>query len=182
MPLRFSSLVLILLFSLFLLGACAPAAAPGGKTVPTSVSGEKVTPTYTPDGLGTTTGAPTHTPAAQNTPYDAAVVVLRRTGGFAGRVQEWQIFADGRLLVNGKESMRLERAQVADLLDKIQGSGFFALEKDSYSSGTCNDCYLFTLTVQDGRTARQVAVEETSAEQAGLDGVIQAVQELADGK
>ena len=182
MSLRISSLTLILLFSLFFLESCAPAAAPGEKTGPTSVSGGKVPPTDSPDALGTSTGTPTRTPAAQNTPYTEAVVVLRRTGGFAGRVQEWQIFADGRLLVNGKESMRLEPAQVADLLDKIQGSGFFALEKDSYSSGTCNDCYLFTLTVQDGRTARQVAVEETSAEQAGISGIIQAVQELADGK
>lgn len=179
MTLRLPYHILILSICLFLLGACAPAAAAGITPVPTSTSGAKIVPTMPPGNTETPTSTP---PAVQDTPFDKAVVVLRRTGGIAGRVQEWQFFSDGRLLVNGKESMRLEPAQVAKLLEVIQAGGFYALEKDSYISGTCNDCYLFTLTVQDGRGVRQVSVEETSAEQTGLNRIIQAVQDLAEGK
>lgn len=177
MPLRFHFLTLTListfLFSLSFLAACAPAAAPGGKAGPTSASDGQLTPTDTPEKRVSPTA---------DIPFDGAVVVLRQTGGFAGRVQEWQIFADGRLLVNGKESIRLEPVQVENLLKEIQASGFYDLDKDSYISGACNDCYLFTLTVQDGRIVRQVAVEETSADQTGMKRIIQAVQKLVNGK
>jgi hypothetical protein len=90
----------------------------------------------------------------------SAVVVLRRTGGFAGVNDEYTIYTDGNIsLPKGKET-QVSSEDVVQLLDKIQELGFFEMEASYGKLSKCNDCFNYSLSVDwDGQQKTVTAVE-----------------------
>jgi len=92
-----------------------------------------------------------------------AVIVLERSGGFAGTTEKYTIYPDGRVVApNGEESMMAEE-DVNTLLKDIEDMGFFEMKGSYGMLSTCNDCYTYTLTVQaNGEVHTVSAVEGVS--------------------
>jgi hypothetical protein len=100
-------------------------------------------------------------PVDSNTP----VIVLRRSGGFAGVMQEWQIFADGRVLAKDGQARQTEvqvpAEAVTELLTWLEGSGFFTADVPTPNPDeACCDRFLYELTVYaNGRSNTVVALD-----------------------
>ena len=101
-------------------------------------------------------------PAAANTP----ALVLRRSGGFAGVLQEWQVFSDGRVLIReGQQqeaSLQVPAQAVAELLTWLDGSGFFSAQIPTPNPDeTCCDRFLYELTASYNGQTNSVVVLDT---------------------
>jgi hypothetical protein len=117
------------------------------------------------------------TPSAQTEPTAAApqptqpadlttpVIVLRRSGGFAGLDEQWQIFSDGRVLSRTgratETAFQVPAQAVSELLVWLEGSGFFTADVPTPNPDeACCDRYLYELTVtSNGRSHSVVALD-----------------------
>lgn len=143
--------------------ACTPASTPlpTGTAPPASPSS---TPppevTSTPDDRPSTTGP---------------VLVYQRVGGFAGLTQTWDVYADGRVVLDDGESRKtvgIDPAQVDELLRTVETLGFFELQDDFMPENTCCDRFFYTLTVQTGGMSNTIETVDDAP------GVPEAVWEI----
>lgn len=141
-------IVLLLLVSLV---ACTGALSPSSAAAPTSsqapASGPSPVsnaPTGKP-GLGLETGA---------------VIVLKRSGGFAGKTEEWTIYADGRVTTNTSNAGQVSPAELATLLQTIDQLGFYSLPGSYMPLNTCCDRVTYELSVSDAGKSNQVTFLE----------------------
>ncbi len=134
--------VYLLIAAGWLLAACSPVSGP------------------TSEPATETAAAPRPTePAPQPAPTEPApqpVIVLDRTGGFAGVSEHWEIYADGLIRSGKGETFRESPDEIQDLLADIEERGFFEME-DVYGRGSiCNDCFEYVLTVSSGGRVKTV--------------------------
>ena len=155
---RISVLVLLAM----ILAACAPE-GPGISPISvlptpvlaTSVPPKPTSPTQTPvPRLLVTAAAATMTPVTSGTGQALQpVLVIRRTGGFAGVEEEWSIYEDGRVTLPNGQHQQIEAEAVSRLLTEITQSGFFNMGDAVGGMSKCRDCFNYQITVsKDGQT------------------------------
>ncbi len=107
--------------------------------------------------------APTAGPASATAPAGAApaagagVIVLVRSGGFAGRTDRWTLSGDGRVTTAQGTAQAASSSQVAALLSDIQSLGFFKLSDRYGALSQCRDCYNYEMTVTAGGQTKTVS-------------------------
>ncbi len=140
------------LLAILLLAACAP-----------------VSP-QAPDPVASATPAPTETapvetetpaPAVTLQPADLPLLVYHRSGGFAGIIETWEIYADGRAMSeNGL--LQFAPSEVSALMDEIKSLGFFDLEDSYLPKDPCCDRFFYEITVNaDGKSKTVKTVDGT---------------------
>lgn len=135
-------------------------------------------PPLTPKGLSLT-ATPPATSEPQTSRQDVAVIVVEKSGGIAGIHMKWMIFADGRVVPGDAAHREPDPAQVESLLAHLQKLGFYDLQTDYSSASTCNDCFVYTITVHNaGITKSVTGVDGDTATPAAFLQSIQAVNSL----
>ena len=125
---------IIFVITLFLVGCASAAVSPGSGKGPVDT---QQTPVMTPTG-----GAPAQTPEP-----GGPVIILEKSGGIAGINKKWSIYADGQVMSDGQTSKTLDAGQVNSTLADIQKLGFFGMLADYSSVSTCNDCFIYKITI-----------------------------------
>ncbi len=91
------------------------------------------------------------------------VIVLERSGGFAGRTQTWTVYADGQV-VSGQGERQVAPELVSQFVAGLSALGFFNLQ-DAYGQNTqCRDCYNYRLTVNSGGQTKTVSFVDNPAD------------------
>ena len=159
-PMRKSKVYSIIMMAL-LLAACTQEAALVAPTVASPLS--TVSPLSTP-----------LSPATKKTNIPAdAVIVYEKSGGYAGRTEEWTIYADGRVVSGDGQMGQLPPQEVADLVRQIEAAGFGGW-RDAYGSpAACCDRYTYNLTVRlAGQTKTVTTIDAASEEPATLRTIL----------
>ncbi len=158
----FSRIVVLIALLAILPAACVgietqvspPPAAPLPGTQPASSPASGPQPVASPSSTaGPQSGAVPSTPAgsppgaAPTTAAGAPVIVLVRSGGFAGRTDRWTLSGDGRIATVQGTKQAATPDQVAALLSDIQALGFFKLNDQYGALSQCRDCYNYEMTV-----------------------------------
>ncbi len=104
-----------------------------------------------------TAGPATSTPVLPTTdPTGGVAILFQRSGGLLPSDLQWAIYSDGRVVTGQGEEKSVSAEQVQTLLAELKGLGFFELQ-DSYGlSATCNDCYTYSITINDGNRVKTV--------------------------
>jgi hypothetical protein len=92
---------------------------------------------------------------------DQPIIVLSQSGGIAGQVIEWRIYADGRVekvedaqrpdaeSVEGNvHTAQVEPEQIDGLVTDLEELGYFELDSNYIPKDTCCDRFMYNLTVQ----------------------------------
>ena len=127
-----------------------------------------------------TVGPATSTPASPTAdPTGGVAILFQRSGGLLPSDLQWAIYPDGQVVTGEGEEKSVAADQVQALVQEIEGLGFFELQ-DSYGlSATCNDCYTYRITVNDGgRVKTVVAVEGASDTPGTVLEIIDAINAL----
>ena len=172
-------LPLMILFLLLWLAACNAAGTEPtveemtSDNVPTTVALEVVVPIETPI-IPTATVELTET-AVRPTPteeqvmtsaleaFTGPVIILKRSGGFAGLEDQWTIYADGRVEGAATAENPLATEHITKILAEAEAGGFFNLKNEYIDPGHCCDFFNYevTLNLADGRSHTIITVEQT---------------------
>ena len=107
------------------------------------------------------------------------LLVFHRSGGFAGLVQQWTLYTDGRIEMPGGTQQQVDISQIQSLRDVIQAADFFALAESYVPADACCDRFTYTITVQmDGQTKTVTTVDDAPKQPAQLTAVIEAITTL----
>jgi len=201
----------LILFIVLALGiaACAPAVQPApeetGVPEPTAVQEvEAVTetpPSPTPSAATETppiaavkiTPSPTNMPdapvvadetaAGEAGVGESAVIVFKRSGGFAGIDETWTIFSDGTVKGPGGELRNVDPAQVQAVLDMAQTADFINLADSYVTLDTCCDRFFYSVTIRQGGEVKTVSTMDDAPNQPdSLLQVMNAIGELLFGQ
>ena len=142
-----------------LMAACAGAAGP-------------VTPTATPAGPLVSPLRPT-APAA----VDDTVIRYQRSGGIAGRVSTWTIYASGRIVDGAGVETKADPAKLAALLAIARNPKTLALT--SPPGRACPDCFSYTVTIQTSGKTVTLVTYDAVANPPELDALLLALSEVA---
>lgn len=89
------------------------------------------------------------------------VIIIQRSGGFAGVNEQWSYYLDGRIVkeyidqTKPIETFSVEAAQVITQLEALKTAGFFDMRASSSKGmlNKCKDCFTYSLTAtSDGKT------------------------------
>ena len=136
---------------------------------PTSVALGAIEPTEatTPIEPTKTVVRPTPTEASTMTSdpdsLTGPVIILKRSGGYAGLEDQWAIYADGRVEGSATTENPLSTEHIAEILAEAEGGGFFNLNDQYIDKGHCCDFFNYevTLNLADGRSHTIITVEQT---------------------
>ena len=113
--------------------------------------------------LGQTSAPPSPTADATG----GVAILFQRSGGLLPGDLQWAIYPDGRVVTGKGEEKSVTLDQVQALLAEIRLLGFFDLQ-DSYGlSSVCNDCYTYSITVNDGGRVKTVIAVEGATDTPG---------------
>lgn len=119
---------------------------------------------------------PTPTPAA---PVGAVVVRLQQSGGIAGINDDWAIYDDGLITLNGSENQRVAPEKVAALQQQLLDLGFNDLDASYLPADPCCDRFTYVITLQTGdQTHTVTTIDETPDAPPALWQSLQAILEL----
>lgn len=166
-------LLLTTLIAALVLAACSPAGQPPATSQPTDEPTEiSATPVLTASNTVTPVAEPSPTLPA------GAVIVLSQSGGLAGVMNTWMIYADGQVVYNDSQQLTVEPAVVEEALRLLDEANFFTLNMTK-PSDVCCDFFTFTLTAQaeDGRM-NSITISEGDAQM--TDSLRQAIQHILD--
>lgn len=90
------------------------------------------------------------------------VLILQRSGGFAGVSEQWTIYADGVVEANDGRRWQAAPEEVARLVAEIEQLGFFELDSRYVPLDTCCDRFTYELTVRSGERSHTVTVLEAT--------------------
>jgi hypothetical protein len=85
-----------------------------------------------------------------------ALLVYRRSGGFAGIDQTWTLFTDGRMDLPGGRNRSVSAGEAQALVDGLEQMGFFRLDESYGRLGACCDHYTYQLTLVKNGQARTI--------------------------
>lgn len=130
---------------------------------------ETAVPTVTTEPTATTVPpTPTEEVPATSEPETAVepVIILKRSGGFAGLEDQWIIYADGRVVGSEAKNNPLSTEHIAQILADAEAGGFFDLKGEYIDEGHCCDFFNYevTLTLPDGRSKTITTVEQTPSQ------------------
>ncbi len=113
-------------------------------------------PGITPAPLVTAaTDQPTFVPRGTLPSTGGAAVVVQRSGGIAGTMDQWAIFPDGRVQVGRTNEFHVLPSAVTGLMAAIEQRGFFSVEMPPPQP--CPDCYVYTIIVSSGGQVHAVS-------------------------
>ena len=119
--------------------------------------------------------------AVQSPPIDLnePVIVYGKSGGFAGLVQEWNIYADGRI-ENSKGELvgQAEPEEVTAVLQTADEVEFYKLDGEYFDGDECCDLISYTLTITDGEQTKTVITRDNSPHPPAFEIVLTAVEDL----
>lgn len=111
---------------------------------------------------------------------EEAVILLGQEGGFAGVMNTWVIFPDGRVVDKSGAEFQVKPELVAGLLETIDQSGFYSLSQPK-PSDVCCDFFTYTLIASEGSQRNAITLSEADPNMPeSLLLTIRAVQELID--
>lgn len=115
-----------------------------------------------------------------------AVIIYERSGGFAGIMQTYEIYADGRIVIRDGDTeieTRVSPSDVQTALIRIEELGFFDLPAPFGPVSAFADRIVHTITVKrDGRPVTVRTVDGATDEPAGLRDVIEVLNRLVAGE
>ena len=98
----------------------------------------------------------TKTPPPTSDATGGVAILFQRSGGLLPSDLQWAVYPDGRVVTGKGEEKSTSADQVRALLVELNTLGFFDLQ-DSYGmSSVCNDCYTYSITVNDGGRVKTV--------------------------
>ena len=134
--------------------------------------------------VGAAGGQPQATTASANPATQTPVIVYSRSGGIAGIRQRYEIYADGRIVVDDKGRVSERRAdaeQVQATLDKLETLGFFSLPAGLPGPGTGADRITSELSItRDGKAYTVTMIDGEAGMPAGLAESFALVSALID--
>lgn len=124
------------------------------------------------------TATPTPTPTT-TTPAGAVVVRLQQSGGIAGINDDWAIYDDGLITLNGSENQRVAPEKVAALQQQLLDLGFNDLEASYLPADPCCDRFTYVITLHTGdQTHTVTTIDETPDAPPALWQSLQAILDL----
>lgn len=93
---------------------------------------------------------------------EGAVITYQMSGGFAGKTQQWAIYADGRITRSDGREWQITPAEVEQLLADIKAAGFFELGDSYMPLNTCCDRITYTLTVKSDDQVKTVTTMDAA--------------------
>jgi hypothetical protein len=157
---------ILFLITLLLVGCASAAQSPDTSKGPVD--------THQTPGITPTADSPMLTPDKS-----APVIVLEKSGGIAGINKKWTIYADGRVLADGQTGKTLSGNQVNNTLADIQKLGFFGMAADYSTLSTCNDCFMYRVTINsEGRSKTVSGVEGDANTPAEFSQIIEKINSL----
>ena len=88
------------------------------------------------------------------------MIVLKRSGGFAGVDESWRISADGRILASDGKASQASTDSIRAAVDELNSLGFFAMSSSYMPLDTCCDRFTYQLSVTvDGKSHTVTALE-----------------------
>jgi hypothetical protein len=134
-----------------------------------------------PNSTPTSTPAPEGTADATTDHYklNGAVIIYQKSGGFAGVMEEWTIFPDGRIVSGDGHEYLLAEEQISVSLSEIENLGFFEISGPGQLLTDCRDCFTYKITVSaGGRTKVVNAVDDQSDPTEAIWAVINVIENL----
>ncbi|MCR4407571.1 MAG: hypothetical protein NUW24_11730 [Anaerolineae bacterium] len=146
-------------FIILLLTACGPAITSATVATPVSAQMTFDSPLLSEEVLSLPTPEPL--PSLEDTgkgqtAIEGAVIIYRRSGGFAGVHEQWTIYPDGRIMAADGCEWRVSPEQVEQLLAEIESLGFFEMSSRYVPLNTCCDRFTYEITVRHGDTVNTV--------------------------
>ncbi len=152
---------LVGIFILLILAACTPVQSPEVEPALTAAIESKPTATREE-----TLPDPTETAVPMEQSLDAesddtartepepaseevadVLVVFERSGGYAGLLQQWTIYTDGRIDMPDGSQKQVGTEQIEALLAAIQSANVFALNDSYIPADSCCDQFSYTITM-----------------------------------
>jgi hypothetical protein len=83
---------------------------------------------------------------------EVAAITFKRSGGLAGKTEQWSFYSDGRV-VSDQGTTQVLPGDVSGMVAGLTALGIYDL-KDSYGGLTnCNDCFTYTISITgEGKT------------------------------
>ncbi|MCI0394380.1 MAG: hypothetical protein L0332_15435 [Chloroflexi bacterium] len=78
---------------------------------------------------------------------EGAVIFFSQEGGFAGIMESWTIYADGRVVKSTGDTWQVTPQAVSDLQMTIERTGFFDLPATTRPANICCDFFTYSLAV-----------------------------------
>lgn len=103
------------------------------------------------------------TPQANN-----IVIMVERSGGFAGVNEQWSFYADGKIakeyLDQSKpnEMLSVDAPRITAQLEALKTAGFFQMKasSDIGKLSNCNDCFTYKLTATSDGITKTITIQE----------------------
>ncbi|MCA9940604.1 MAG: hypothetical protein KC418_18325 [Anaerolineales bacterium] len=122
------------------------------------------------------------TPVINQTPTGTPILRFQQSGGIVALNDEWAIYADGLITLNGSPNQQIAPTRVLALRDQLLGYGFNDLDATYLPADPCCDRFTYTLTLyQDGQSHSITTIDGTEGVPAELWQSIQAVLDLLSG-
>ena len=124
----------------------------------------------------TSTSEPTLIPE----PFTNPVIILKRSGGFAGLEDTYMIYADGRAEGSETNNNPVSTEHLAQILTEAEAGGFFDLKDQYIDTGHCCDFFNYevTLNLADGRSHTITTIEQTPSMPSIVEQIIQEINVL----
>ena len=153
--------ILIPIMISILLGACA--LIPSASQIPSTKVIEVISTAVSKEG--------THVP-------EAAAVTFTRSGGLAGKTEQWSFYLDGRVESN-QGSTQLVPGDVSQLVTALTSVGIFDL-KESYGGLTnCNDCFTYTISISaDNKTKTITTIDGATDTPVELQTILKLINDF----
>ncbi|MCI0398801.1 MAG: hypothetical protein L0332_06320 [Chloroflexi bacterium] len=95
---------------------------------------------------------------------EGAVILFQKSGGFAGVMDTWTIYADGQITKDTGESWQVAPELVNGTVAAAAAASFFDLERRYVPENTCCDLFIYTVTVRDCEQVHTVTAIENAPE------------------
>jgi hypothetical protein len=83
---------------------------------------------------------------------EGAAVTFQRSGGLAGKTEQWTIYLDGRVQSN-MGTVQVLPGDVAKLVADLSSLGIFNLKNSYGGLNVCKDCFTYTISISvDNKT------------------------------
>lgn len=153
-------LLLLVLGLLVLLvgGGCAAASPQATHSV--AATATRISAAATAPSAGVATTAATAGAKGEPQREGAAVLVYRRTGGFAGVDESWTVYEDGRVVDAAGKEAAVDVTALADVIAEARLSGFFDLQLAVDRKSVCADCFTYQLELSVGEQRNAVAFKD----------------------
>jgi hypothetical protein len=110
----------------------------------------------------------TSEPPSPTTNATGGVAILfQRSGGLLPSDLQWAVYPDGRVVTGKGEEKSASADRVQSLLAELNDLGFFGLQSSYGLSSVCNDCFTYSITVNDGSRVKTVIAVEGAADTPG---------------